>query len=250
MPRFPSHRTVAAAGWLGVLALVLTPTAGRAGTKTTTTTMSGTWNFADSDEFSYVLVRPTRDYQSGTGQTKDFERASSLRKSYSHDFLYVRQGNRAYVIDDPALIERAEDMLVPQEMLGRQQGLLGGKQAAMGAQQAKLGSQQAALGAEQAKLGAEMARLSAEISSAANHRRDTSALEEELHRIARRQSDLGSSQSELGREQARLGADQAELGQQQSEFGRQSAELARKINREIAALVDEAVSAGRAKPLR
>ena len=236
MPRFPSHRTVAAAGWLGVLALVLTPTAGRAGTKTTTTTMSGTWNFTDSDEFSYVLVHPTRDYQSGTGQTKDFERASSLRKSYSHDFLYVRQGNRAYVIDDPALIERAEDMLVPQEMLGRQQGLLGGKQAAMGAQQAKL--------------GAEMARLSAEISSAANHRRDTSALEEELHRIARRQSDLGSSQSELGREQARLGADQAELGQQQSEFGRQSAELARKINREIAALVDEAVSAGRAKPLR
>ncbi len=168
---------------------------------------------AAADGASYVLFAEGSRSTTMSGSTEDLSRARALR-SGQEAMLYVRQGDAAYVVRDPATLRRARAIFAPQEE--------------MGARQAELGSRQAALGSRQAALGAEQARLGA---------RQASATPARAVELGRHQAELGRRQDELGREQNALGARQGALGREQ-------ARLAREAEAKLAALLAEALGSG------
>jgi hypothetical protein len=169
-----------------------------------------------ADRFSYVLFLGEDGSTSMNGSTDDLRRASSLRAGDA-PMLYVRQGGAAYVIDDSAILRRAEAIMAPQQELGRRQGELG-------EQQGELGRRQGELGAEQGRLGALMANST-----------------------PRQMAELGKQQAALGRRQAELGEKQGALGRRQGELGREQARLAERARPQFRALVADAIHRGLAR---
>jgi hypothetical protein len=166
-----------------------------------------------ADRVSYVLLTGDDNSSTGSGDMDDFRRARSLR-SANAPMLYVRQDATVYVIRDPAILQRAQAIMAPQQELGRRQG-------ALGRQQGELGRRQGALGAQQGRLGAMM--------------RDARM---------REMDDLGAQMAALGRQQTALGSQQAALGARQAELGREQARLAEAAKAQFRALVAEALRRG------
>jgi hypothetical protein len=169
-----------------------------------------------ADRVNYVLFASDSDSTSMSGSTDDIRRARAVRNG-QEALLYVRQGNAAYVIRDPATLRQAKAIFEPQEDLGAQQGELGRRQGELGAKQGELGAEQGRLGALQA-----------------NAR-------------PREAAELGRQQGELGRRQGELGKQQGELGRQQGELGREQARLADIAQGQIRALIADALRRGLAQ---
>lgn len=190
--------------WIVPLLLAIAPAQSVSADTITTTS---------SDRLSYVLFTGNDDSAMMSGSTDDVTRARALRSAHA-PLLYVRDHGAAYVIRDPALLRRAEEIMRPQRELGDRQGELG-------RQQGELGRRQGALGAEQGRLGARMA--------------DTRVREVDA---------LSRQQAELGRQQAVLGVQQSALGQRQAELGRQQERAAELAQPQFRALVAEALHRG------
>lgn len=171
---------------------------------------------AAADRASYVLFDAGSSSISMSGSTEDLRRARALR-SGSEALLYVRQGDSAYVVRDPATLRRAEAIFEPQQAMGA-------RQAELGSRQAELGSRQAALGAQQARLGARQAGAS-----------------------PARAAELGREQAALGRRQDELGRQQNALGEQQSALGREQSRLGREAEVKFQALLADALRSGVAR---
>ena len=166
-----------------------------------------------ADRLSYVLYSGNDGSSMGSGHSDDWHRASAYR-SGNAPMLYVRDNGDAYVIRDPAILQRVQAIMAPQQELGRRQG-------ALGKQQGELGRRQGVLGREQGRLGSLMAN----------------ARVREMGDLGAQQAALGARQAELGEKQAALGARQAELGREQVRI----AELAKPL---VRALVAEAIRRG------
>jgi bla regulator protein blaR1 len=246
-----SHRIrwlVAAALALALGTVAQSADAGSKSRRSTTT--SNQWQFGDDFErFAYVLVRPATRSQTGSGNSEDFQEASELRDRYRSDFLYLRRDRDRYVIHDPAVMRRVDDIIEPQELLGRQQGLLGRQQGRLGREQARLGREQGELGARQGRLGTEQGRLGTEMARRVAGGEDTDDLSRRMEAIGREQDALGARQSEIGLHQERLGREQEQLGQRQSALGAQQAKVAREIQAQLAVLLDQSLETGIAEPL-
>jgi len=206
---------------------------------------------------AYVLVRKSeikregstrRDsYTTGSGETDDYREANRLRDRVGADLLWVRLGDDRYMIRDEENMAELENTLLPQEMLGREQGRLGRQQGRLGREQGRLGREQALLGARQGRLQTRIAQLSAQIARRAAERRDAGDLEQEMSAMAGEQGEIGRRQQELGELQAWIGEQQAELGQRQGELGAQQGAMAREINHKVEALVRRALEEGLAE---
>lgn len=174
------------------------------------------FSYSSGDRLSYVLMTGSGTDSMMSGSSDDMRRAAAYRAGNA-PLLFVRENGAAYVIRDPAILQRAEAIMAPQRELGRRQGELGRQQGA-------LGRQQGALGRQQGELGRQMA--------------DTRL---------RDLGELGRRQGELGRQQATLGQQQAALGRRQGELGREQARLAELAQPQFRALVDEAIRRGLAQ---
>lgn len=248
------------AGSLIAIATSLAPaTPALAGSSRSETT-NRTWSTGnEGDHFAYVLVKKsqskhdgrtrTDNSSSGSGETEDFRAARNARDRLGVDLLWARVDDRTYVIRDKATMDDVEEILLPQELLGHQQGLLGKSQSRLGREQSKLGRDQAELGVRQARLSARQSQLSSEIARRAAQGRDTGDLDREMRALASAQDEIGRRQSELGEEQSKLGEQQAELGNRQSELGTQQGELAKEAERKIESVVRRATKSGLAQPI-
>ena len=167
---------------------------------------------ASTDGLSYVLLTGDGSNMM-SGSTDDIRRARALQAGKA-PLLFVRQDGVAYVIRDPAILRRAEAIMLPQREIGRRQG-------ALGAQQGELGRKQGKLGAEQGRL----ARLM-------------------LDSPARQMGEFGRQQGELGRQQGELGRQQGILGQQQAALGRHQARAAQAAKPKLRALIADAIRRG------
>jgi beta-lactamase regulating signal transducer with metallopeptidase domain len=231
----------------------------------------GRFEWADWSQEAWVFFDPKpgqAESLSVRGSTRDIEAARRARGAKKGALLYVRRGERSFVITDPATIEAARKALSPQVELGRKQGALGSQQNKLGVEQGALGKKQGALGAKQAALAMKLAakeatRAAEEIrrefererareESSARARRDE---ERERSRRARDEfesemRELARQQREIGREQAALGERQAALGREQSRLGRRQHEASLQSERELRSIVDGAISSGKALPAR
>jgi hypothetical protein len=124
--------------------------------------------------------------------------------------LWYRHAGHAWVISEPKLLLRVQELLEPVEKLGKKQGALGKKQGALGKKQGALGKRQGELGR-------------------------SGGSEAEIEALAR-------EQEALGHEQERIGHEQEALGQEQEA-------ASRRFSAQLAVLVDQAIAAHQAQPL-
>jgi beta-lactamase regulating signal transducer with metallopeptidase domain len=191
------------------------------------------------------------------GSDVDLAAAKRLQRN-GKPTMWFRRGDKAYLIDDPAYVQRAKAAYAPVDALARQQGELGGKQGALGGKQGALGAQQGALGARQGQLAGQRAMLASQqamlAAQSSQHERsaETQAnrakLETSAQELDRQQEKLSQQQSALGRQQAELGKQQEALGAQQEALGKRQEQATSQVNRQIGKLLDEAIAKGVAKP--
>jgi beta-lactamase regulating signal transducer with metallopeptidase domain len=207
---------------------------------------------SDNDEF--VIISSGR--QSGFASDRASRQAESLRDKIQGDYVWFERDGKAYYITDSRIVQRAKDIVRPQEELGR-------RQAALAEQQAFLGQRQASLGEEQTKLAISMPDLTRNIDQLRSS--VAAAMGKELQQavirvqaeIAALQASLNDlqvrasvNQAQLGQEQAKLGETQAQLGQEQAVLGQQQAQLAVQAASEIRTLIDDALRNGQARPVQ
>ncbi|MBT2143851.1 MULTISPECIES: M56 family metallopeptidase [unclassified Rhodanobacter] len=191
------------------------------------------------------------------GSDVDLAAAKRLQRD-GKSTIWFRRGDKAWLIDDPAYVQRAKAAYAPVDALARQQGELGGKQGALGGKQGALGAQQGALGARQGQLAGQRAMLASRQATLAaqsgQHERSAEAqanraeLEASEQELDRQQEKLSQQQSALGRQQAELGKQQEALGAQQEALGKRQQQASNQASQQIRKLLDEAIAKGVAKP--
>jgi bla regulator protein blaR1 len=191
------------------------------------------------------------------GSDVDLAAAKRLQRD-GKPMMWFRRGDKAYLIDDPAYVQRAKAAYAPVDALAKQQGELGGKQGALGGKQGALGAQQGALGARQGQLAGQRAMLaSRQAMLAAQSSQDERPAETQANRtrleaseqeLDRQQEKLSQQQSALGRQQAELGKQQEALGAQQEALGKRQEQATSQASQQIGKLLDEAIAKGVAKP--
>lgn len=194
----------------------------------------------DSSDYGYALL--DRDSVFVNGTDGDLSTVKHLQQG-TQPLLWVRQGDKAYVVRDAAYIQRAKDAFAPLNALSREQGLLGGQQGRLGGLQGALGARQGALGARQGRLASQKARLAALTSLDSKQdalKSNEQALDASESELSKQQDELGKQQEELGRQQEALGAKQEALGKRQEEASEQA-------QKQLKALLDEAIAKGAAQ---
>jgi hypothetical protein len=196
------------------------------------------YSFGREDrELSYALIGRETNVQTATGaQWDDFDR---LRDEYDQDLLWVSIRGQRFIVLDEGVVDEARRLVAPIDELGARQGRLGAQQAQIGGKQAAIGARQAAIGARQAALSTRLASLSME----GARESEQAAIEEALEELGRKMDALGRQMEPLAREQE-------ELGTRQSELGRRMERLSERVHADMRRLVDDAIDAGKARPLR
>jgi bla regulator protein BlaR1 len=206
----------------------------------------------DDDVEGFVLV--SGDEVTMAGSTADLRRARALPTN-GKDLIFVRRGDKSYVIRDSKILSQVRAAFEPQTKLGSQQAELGNKQAGLGVKQAEFGQKQAALGLKQAQLGMKQAelslqhaRISQQADDAARHRQEQE-LDKQQDALEKEMDALSEEMDALSKEQEKLGEQQEALGKEQEKLGEQQEKLAHEGEKKLKALIDEAVSKGLAEPV-
>ena len=234
-----------------------------------TTTVQVGWD----DHGGGYAVLDEDGYSTFGGGYWSADRARELRRSPGEPLFLFRRDGQTWVVRDPELVARALDATRPMRELGERQGLLGGEQGELGGRQGELGGEQGKLGARQGEIGGEMGRLggrlgalvaekvrletersrpggtadAATLARIAELRREIEGIESQMRALGERMRELGEQQRELGESQRALGESQRELGARQRALGMQQRELAGQAQKQLAALADRALSAGKAE---
>lgn len=207
---------------------------------------SAGYSFVHGGDMPIVLMDPTTRESFGIWNSEGDGALRRLQKTEKGPFLWFRHEGRDYVIRDPRLIERAEQIVEPQSRLGKAQGELGGMQGELGGQQGEIGSEQGEYGRQIADLAYRESELRSKLRrqhlSAAEERRLEAKLDE-LHELRVR---VQAAMQSLARGQGEMATRQAGLARRQAELARRQAEVSRIVTRDLQALVREALRDGRA----
>lgn len=236
-----------AASKFGLAALALGLLAG--------TSAAGSWTTSwtsDSEyrQFAYALVEPTEDDGGSSilaGLESDRDELKRQSSRIEGAFVWMRQGNKRYVIQDPALIKRAKDILEPESEIDLNQGKLGEMQGSLGEAQGQLGEEQGRLGERQARLAerqSKLAELQARRNIDAATRDQIDRLKEE---IDAEQESIGRAQSRLGTQQEKMGRDQSKLGAEQQRAGQHRSQVVARIRVQMRSLLADAIASGAAR---
>jgi beta-lactamase regulating signal transducer with metallopeptidase domain len=172
--------------------------------------------------------------------------------------IWFRRGDKAWLIDDPAYVQRAKAAYAPVTEFGKQQGELGNKQGALGGRQGALGAQQGMLGAKQGQLAGQQAMLDGQramldaqpgqSTNNADRQANRARLEASRQELEKQQEQLSQQQEALGRQQEALDKQQQVLDAEQAALGKRQQEATRQTSVQIRKLLDEAIAKGVAKP--
>lgn len=241
----------------------------------------------DEERPAYAFVRKDREGISMSGDLEDVDEIRAARRSIDGDFIWFRRDGDAYVVRDAALLARAVAAWRPLEPLDAQMKSLDARMQphserleALGERMERLAETGAhddamdaaaeemeALGERQAALGERHAALADRMMRADEAQRDQ--LQREMEALDAQQSALGQqmerqgtvleAQSErmqaqhapmeaLGREMETASKPMEAIGRQMEVLGKQIGQKAAVADREIQALIDEAVARGLTTP--
>jgi len=174
---------------------------------------------------SHALVFFGDDVTVINGSDSDIRRAKAQRNN-SNDYVWFRNGDKAWVLRDPAYVKRITTAFA--------QSARPADMGAMSAdKQAELDSQQAILNQQMSKLSERQAELAVQESDPARPR-DPAA-------YAAGHAALAREQSAVAQQMAKIGEQRAIQGKAQAEWGRRQAEAARQATREVNDILAEAI---------
>ncbi len=240
------------------------------------------------DDNAWALVRKGRDGYSMSGSTDDMDDIDLAKRSLQRDFIWFRRDGKAYVIDDPSIVGRAQAAWKDSDALGTRMSALGDamdvhgkKMEALGAQMETLSKahmpspamqaaqeRMGALGQQQMELSGRQQLLAMKQRKTDNDA-ESDALDKQMDDLGRQMDAIGDQMEAQGkimeresqkmeRNQApmeRLGAQMEAaskpmdaLGKQMGELGKQQETLAKKAEKELDGLIGEAMHKGLAKP--
>ena len=241
----------------------------------------------DGNDTAYAIVRNGRNDMTMSGSTRDAEAIQALRRDMDRDFLWVRKDGKAWVIDDPSTIDRAERAWAEMEPLDRQMETLDAQMEVhsdrmealsakmetlsnlqaehpeldaasqrmeeLGRQQERLGEKQEQLGEAMARAGdAEQERLSREMEALSAQQealsRQMEAQSRAMEAASARMEQHAQPMEALGRQMEDAGKPMEALGTQMDAIGQRMDKVSRKAERDTLQLIDEAMAKGLAKP--
>lgn len=198
---------------------------------------------------AWVLFRGDSSTTSGDA---DLEEAQAMHDRSKQDMIWVRRGDKAWVINDASLLRQAADLFRPVDDLSK-------KQEAFSQQQEALSSAQEALSQAMEKVRGNMPRLENEMKKLEEQLRvheptadQLSQLQEKLskmqNRLAEAQAGIGGRQEEIGQKMEELGRKQGDLGHIQELLGKDREKAAEQAERMLERLLNEAIRNGQARP--
>jgi hypothetical protein len=220
-------------------------------------------NYAFSnDGDSWAFVGPSTHFSfSGRWQGDQKEQIDRARRMAKGTFLWFSHDGKSYVVDDPAIVSRIQQLNAPMQGLGRQQEALGKQQEALGRQQEALAREQQEeakvrmpdLSKEMAQLNAAMAELKASQGKMMTQEQlgeMQSRFAEMQGRLGRLQGQAGAVEGQFGARMGELGSQQGALGARQGRLGAEQGRLARRADQEVHSIIEEALHNGTARPVQ
>ena len=217
-----------------------------------TTTRDGeSWVFLQDDENSAMH-----------GSSLDLVEAKRLRANASEPLIWFKRDGRAYVIRDRETLDKARALFIPQEKLQQDDA------RARGASDDPSRAADRAGPAHRRRCANRCATSTEKVDEAAAAVQKTIApptrpteergesgggnppARDRLREAEARRREATAHQEALGAQQRALGEQQAALGEEQAALGRQLEELRRAMEREMRMLLDNALAAGVATPVK
>jgi hypothetical protein len=191
------------------------------------------------------------------GSSVDLVDAKRLRANSSEPLIWFKQNGRVYVIRDRGMLDKASAVFIPQHGLSKAQSDLEVRQTILGEQQTALGKTQEALRehvrAFSDKVNDATAAMLKKVDLQIPRSEDAkqqAQLEASLRQAEASRRQVQAEQEALGVQQRAIGEHQAALGAEQEILGRQQEELARAMTWEMRILIDKALAAGLATPVK
>jgi beta-lactamase regulating signal transducer with metallopeptidase domain len=180
-----------------------------------------------------------------------------LAFSEGGDSIYYQYQGKPYLIQDPAILARAREMMAPMKELDRKQKELGREQAALGRQQRAL-AMQATVKIDTPEFKRALAQVNDVVHqlnlsqvSPQMDQKSLAALQANLAKVQGRldalQAEVGTRFERLGEDQDAFGQEQSQLGEQQSELGEQQRKIAEDTKRMLKPLIEQAIRDGKAR---
>ena len=242
----------------------------------------------DDDRDAWALVRKGKDGYSMSGSTDDMDDIGAAKRALNRDFIWYRRDGKAYVIDDPATVARAQAAWQDSNVLGEKMSKLGDEMSVHGKKMEALGKQMevlsekhvpseamiqaqtrmGALGAQQAELAgrqqllAMKQRKTDDATEAARLDREMDTLGQQMDKLSEEMDAQGrlmdreaamldrntKPMDELGRQMEVASKPMEALGKQMEGLGKQQETAARKAEKDMKAMIGEAEKKGLAKP--
>ncbi|WP_373990561.1 M56 family metallopeptidase [Duganella sp. BuS-21] len=105
-----------------------------------------TVNEGPNQRSAYAIVHGNKEAITVSASTKDIRKVSELRGAVKGDFLWFRDGDKTYVVQDPAVIARIDSAWAPVDSIGGQMDAQGKKMEAQGKIMNAIGEQMNTVG--------------------------------------------------------------------------------------------------------
>lgn len=254
-------------------------------TSTNTVRMVRGSDTSGSRQDGYALIRENSEGITMTGDHHDLPAIKAMRKTVRGDFLWVRRGEKTYVVTDPVIVAKAIEAWEPAEAVGAQMEQVGErmeipsekmeeigrrmeaisenrpneaameetseKMQALGMQQEAIGEQMEAIGSqiEHSRL-ADMEELGRQMATLAEQMeplsQEMATLSEVMEKYGSEMEIALEPMEELAREMERASMPMEALGEEMELLGAQMEAITSEADRKVKALIDEALRSGRA----
>lgn len=203
------------------------------------------------NDLSWAILHDSNSL-AGSGSETDWEAIGRLQKKGVHDVLYARIDRQRYLISDPAVIRKVEELMAPQAPLEREQERLSLEQDRNADAQSALGDRESVLDDRADEITERTERMvedevrrAAETPDRARQeelRKKRAALREERRKIE-------IEREEIQDQMAALEAADRDLNRRMQELDRRQEALEQQIEDAVRGLLRDAVARGLASPL-
>ncbi len=178
---------------------------------------------SDRSNDAYAVVRAGQDGMNMSGDSRDIPAVERARQKVHGDFIWVRRGSKAYVVEDPTVVAQVLTALQPVEALGKQMEAMGAQMDGPSKHMEALGKQMESLSSSNNPHNAAMERTSAQMEA-----------------LGHQQQALGNRMEALGNkmEQARDDATREALDRQMQALDAQMKPLEQQMDK-LSASMDE-----------
>lgn len=210
---------------------------------------------------SYAVISGKGEHLNFSGNwNENVQKQIEKARQQAHGkFLWFRRGGKSYILDNPEIVDRIQQMYLPMDELGREQEQFARQQEQFAKQQEELAKEMEKASMPTPDVAKEMAELNEAIAKLEASKAKTMTVEQWADiesKIGNLQGKIGSIQGKIGALQGlsgekmgKLGELQGKLGAEQGKLGEKQGKLAMEADKKIKTIIDEALRDGKAKPL-